>query len=51
MHIEIIRNLLYKAYIEDFYALCERLGGQTAETMLPILRVRLPASVGIRHRL
>ena len=38
MHIEIVRNLLYKAYLEDFYLFCTTLGTETAETMLPILQ-------------
>ncbi|KZT12014.1 ATPase V0 complex subunit D [Laetiporus sulphureus 93-53] len=33
LNIEIIRNTLYKAYLEDFYAFCEKLGGPTAEVM------------------
>lgn len=37
MNIEIIRNTLYKAYIEDFYRFCERLGGATFEIMKDIL--------------
>lgn len=37
MNIEIIRNTLYKAYLEDFYAFCERIGGSTAEVMCEIL--------------
>jgi V-type H+-transporting ATPase subunit d len=37
MNIEIIRNTLYKAYLEDFYNLCQRLGGETAEVMSDIL--------------
>lgn len=36
--IEIIRNLLHKAYLEDFYRFCrEELGGTTAETMSELL--------------
>jgi len=39
MHVEIIRNTLYKAYIEDFYRYCtETLGGATAEVMRRILQ-------------
>lgn len=38
LNIEIIRNTLYKAYIEDFYQFCEKLGGPTAEVMGDILR-------------
>jgi len=38
MNIEIIRNTLYKAYLEDFYKFCERMGGETAEVMTEILQ-------------
>ncbi|KAL1934060.1 hypothetical protein VTP01DRAFT_6242 [Rhizomucor pusillus] len=38
LNIEIIRNTLYKAYLEDFYAFCQKLGGPTAEVMGEILR-------------
>ena len=37
VHIEIIRNTLYKAYLEDFYAFCKSLGGTTAEVMCHLL--------------
>eukprot|EP00002_Diphylleia_rotans_P005699 TRINITY_DN1487_c0_g1_i1.p1 TRINITY_DN1487_c0_g1~~TRINITY_DN1487_c0_g1_i1.p1 ORF type:complete len:345 (-),score=73.66 TRINITY_DN1487_c0_g1_i1:186-1220(-) len=37
LHTEIIRNTLYKAYLEDFYAYCQKLGGPTAEVMSRIL--------------
>ncbi|TPX38457.1 hypothetical protein SeMB42_g06735 [Synchytrium endobioticum] len=37
MNIEIIRNTLYKAYLEDFYGYCEKLGGATKEVMCGIL--------------
>lgn len=37
MNIEIIRNTLYKAYLEAFYALCEDIGGSTADEMCKIL--------------
>jgi V-type H+-transporting ATPase subunit d len=40
MNIEIIRNTLYKAYLEAFYAFCKNLGGTTADTMCEILAVR-----------
>eukprot|EP00299_Pterocystis_sp_00344_P004693 c15968_g1_i1.p1 GENE.c15968_g1_i1~~c15968_g1_i1.p1 ORF type:complete len:377 (-),score=85.08 c15968_g1_i1:59-1132(-) len=36
--IEIIRNLLYKAYLEDFYEYCQKLGGTTALVMGEILK-------------
>uniref|UniRef100_A0A2K6T4D8 V-type proton ATPase subunit n=1 Tax=Saimiri boliviensis boliviensis TaxID=39432 RepID=A0A2K6T4D8_SAIBB len=37
MNIEIIRNTLYKAYLESFYKFCTLLGGTTADAMCPIL--------------
>jgi V-type H+-transporting ATPase subunit d len=37
MNIEIIRNTLYKSYLEDFYYFCNQLGSATAEVMSPIL--------------
>ena len=37
MNIEIIRNTLYKAYLEDFDAFCQSIGGPTAEIMHNIL--------------
>lgn len=33
MNIEIMRNTLYKAYLEDFKAFCDQVGGATAELM------------------
>ncbi|KAI9498778.1 ATP synthase subunit [Zychaea mexicana] len=38
LNIEIIRNTLYKAYLEDFHAFCQTLGGPTAEVMGDILQ-------------
>jgi len=38
MNVEIIRNTLYKAYLEDFYNFCQGLGGDTAEVMTEILQ-------------
>ncbi|KAI8029418.1 V-type proton ATPase subunit d2 [Camellia lanceoleosa] len=37
MNIEIMRNTLYKAYLEDFYRFCQKLGGATAEIMSDLL--------------
>ncbi|KAG8902080.1 H(+)-transporting V0 sector ATPase subunit d [Tulasnella sp. 408] len=37
LNIEIIRNTLYKAYLEDFYSFCTTLGEPTAEIMHRIL--------------
>ncbi|KAH7337179.1 ATPase, V0 complex, subunit D [Rhizoctonia solani] len=37
LNIEIIRNTLYKAYLEDFHAYTQTLGGPTAEVMDRIL--------------
>ena len=39
MNVELIRNTLYKAYLEAFYEFCENLGGETAEVMCEILAV------------
>jgi len=38
MNIELIRNTLYKAYLEDFYKFGQWLGGETAEVMAEILK-------------
>lgn len=37
INIEIIRNTLYKSYLEDFYKLCKSMGGATSELMSEIL--------------
>lgn len=37
MNIEIMRNVLYKAYLEDFASFCNKLGGGTATLMGDIL--------------
>jgi len=37
MNIELIRNTLYKAYLEDFYQYCKQLGGTTGEVMRELL--------------
>ncbi|MCO5605865.1 hypothetical protein L7F22_060049 [Adiantum nelumboides] len=37
MNIEIMRNTLYKAYLEDFYKFCKKLGGATSEIMCDLL--------------
>lgn len=39
MNIEIIRNTLYKAYLEDFYSFSQTFGGPTAEIMAELLQV------------
>lgn len=41
MNIEIIRNTLYKAYLEDFYHFTQSFGGPTAEIMAELLQVRV----------
>ena len=38
LNIEIIRNTLYKAYLEDFHRFCSTLGDPTADIMDRILR-------------
>jgi hypothetical protein len=42
MNIEIMRNTLYKAYLDDFAAFCRRLGGATAEVMGGLLSFEVP---------
>eukprot|EP00899_Mesostigma_viride_P005277 jgi/Mesvir1/14750/Mv05393-RA.1 len=37
MNIEIMRNTLYKAYLDDFNSFCKRMGGATAEIMSDLL--------------
>ncbi|WFD34100.1 H(+)-transporting V0 sector ATPase subunit d [Malassezia cuniculi] len=37
LNIEVIRNKLYKAYLEDFYEFARSLGGSTAENMTKLL--------------
>ena len=37
LNVEIIRNTLYKSYIEDFYRFCQELGGVTGEVMCELL--------------
>ncbi|XP_034469946.1 V-type proton ATPase subunit d 1-like [Hippoglossus hippoglossus] len=37
MEAEILRNKLYKAYLESFHSLCKTIGGATKETMCPVL--------------
>jgi len=37
LNIEVIRNTLYKDYLEDFYRFCQGIGGPTADVMCKIL--------------
>lgn len=37
MNVEIMRNTLYKAYLDDFAKFCAELGGATAEVMGDLL--------------
>ena len=37
MNIEIMRNTLYKAYLDDFAEFCQSLGGATADVMGDLL--------------
>ncbi len=41
MNIEIIRNTLYKSYLESFYNFCKNIGGETEEVMCEILAVKI----------
>lgn len=38
MNLEILRNTLYKAYLNDFAAFCQECGGATAEIMGQLLQ-------------
>ena len=54
MNIEIIRNTLYKAYLESFYGFCKSVGGTTADVMCEILAVSgdwAPIKNNHRHKL
>lgn len=44
VQIEILKNSLMKLYLEDFYAFCENLGGDTADVMCGLLRARADRS-------
>ena len=37
MNIEIIRNTLYKSYLESFYNFCKNIGSETADVMCEVL--------------
>lgn len=37
MNIEIMRNTLYKAYLDDFAKYCNKMGGSTADVMGDLL--------------
>ncbi|XP_006001856.1 V-type proton ATPase subunit d 2 [Latimeria chalumnae] len=37
MNVEIMRNKLYKSYLESFYKFCKEQGGSTEEIMCPLL--------------
>lgn len=49
MNIEIMRNTLYKAYLDDFAAFCNKLGGTTAEVMGSLLSFEVRAA-SYHHR-
>jgi V-type H+-transporting ATPase subunit d len=40
VQIEILKNSLMKLYLEDFYRLCERMGGDTEDVMCSLIRAR-----------
>ena len=44
MNIEILRNTLYKAYLDDFARFCTGLGGATAEIMGDLLSFEVTAA-------
>uniref|UniRef100_A0A7N6BUC3 V-type proton ATPase subunit n=1 Tax=Anabas testudineus TaxID=64144 RepID=A0A7N6BUC3_ANATE len=37
MEVEILRNKLYKTYLESFHSFCENIGGATKDIMCPVL--------------
>ncbi len=43
MNIEIMRNTLYKAYLDDFSAFCNKLGGTTGDVMGNLLSFEVPS--------
>ena len=45
MNIEIMRNTLFKAYLDDFARFCSKLGGATAEVMGSLLAFEVRADV------
>ena len=44
MNIEIMRNTLYKAYLDDFAKFCNKLGGSTAAVMGDLLSFEVMAA-------
>lgn len=50
MNIEIMRNTLYKAYLDDFAKFCETLGGTTGEVMGDLLAFEVRRCKGPRWR-
>ena len=42
MNLEIMRNTLYKAYLNDFAQFCQEVGGATAEIMDQMLQFEVP---------
>ena len=50
MNIEIMRNTLYKAYLDDFSAFCTKLGGTTAEVMGNLLSFEVGLSYSLRRQ-
>ena len=51
MNIEIIRNTLYKSYLESFFNFCKQIGGETEEVMCEILAVSNPRLCSIKRSL
>lgn len=46
MNIEIMRNTLYKAYLDDFAEFCQALGSTTAEVMTDLLAFEVRRCAG-----
>ena len=54
MNIEIMRNTLYKAYLDDFAEFCQSLGGATADVMGDLLAFEVGGwvcGIGVGHKM
>ena len=47
MNIEIMRNTLYKAYLDDFAKFCNKMGGSTAAVMGDLLSFEVVSDLAI----
>lgn len=49
MNIEIMRNTLYKAYLDDFAKYCNKMGGSTADVMGDLLSFEVKLCSGLMN--